>query len=79
MRFPILHWLLVLPVLVIACLPIILARARHVRHAWWIIGLNLVLGWTGIGWVAALVWALCDAQDRHTSTADLPPSPYNGR
>jgi hypothetical protein len=34
------------------------ALARHKRDAISISVLNLLLGWTMIGWVIALVWAL---------------------
>lgn len=38
-------------------LPAIIASARvhHNRLAIWV--LNLLLGWTALGWIAALVWA----------------------
>lgn len=39
-------------------LPSILAFARSKRDAVSIFVLNLFLGWTAIGWVIALVWAL---------------------
>ncbi len=44
-------------------LPAIIAyrRAHHQRMA--IAALNLLLGWTGLGWVAALVWALTAVRD----------------
>ena len=39
-------------------LPSIVAFARSKRDAVSIFVLNLLLGWTAIGWVIALVWAL---------------------
>ena len=39
-------------------LPAIVAFARSKRDAGAILVLNLLLGWTAIGWVIALVWAL---------------------
>jgi hypothetical protein len=39
-------------------LPAIVARKRNHRNTVAIFVLNLFLGWTLIGWVAALVWAL---------------------
>jgi hypothetical protein len=39
-------------------LPAIVAFARSKRDAVSILVLNLLLGWTAIGWVIALVWAL---------------------
>jgi hypothetical protein len=44
--------------LVLYFLPTILAFARSKRDAVSILVLNLFLGWTAIGWVIALVWAL---------------------
>jgi Superinfection immunity protein len=39
-------------------LPAIIGFARSKRDAVSILVLNLFLGWTAIGWVIALVWAL---------------------
>jgi len=39
-------------------LPAIIAFARSKRDAMSILVLNFFLGWTAIGWVIALVWAL---------------------
>jgi hypothetical protein len=39
-------------------LPAIIAFARSKRDAVSILVLNIFLGWTMIGWVVALVWAL---------------------
>jgi hypothetical protein len=39
------------------CAPAIIAAWRQRRRAERIALLNLVLGWTGIGWIILLVWA----------------------
>ncbi len=39
-------------------LPTIIAVVRHHRNALAIFLINLFLGWTFIGWVAALVWSV---------------------
>jgi hypothetical protein len=39
-------------------LPSIIAGARSKRDLASIFVLNLLLGWTAIGWVIALIWAL---------------------
>lgn len=39
-------------------LPTIIAAARHKRNVLAIGALNILLGWTMIGWVVALVWSL---------------------
>lgn len=46
------------------------AVAFHRRHhnSWAILVLNLLLGWSFVGWVASLVWACTVAEHRwHTS------------
>lgn len=39
-------------------LPSIIAGSRHLDERTGITLLNLFLGWTFIGWIAALVWAI---------------------
>ena len=41
-------------------LPSQIAVHRHTRRAGAIMILNFFLGWTAIGWLASLVWAICD-------------------
>lgn len=38
--------------------PFLIAFERRHRYLWTIGAINLVLGWTGLGWFAALVWAV---------------------
>jgi membrane protein YdbS with pleckstrin-like domain len=47
-------------VIVVWLVPAIVAYRRHHRNTQAILALDFFLGWTGIGWVAALVWALTD-------------------
>jgi hypothetical protein len=60
------HIVLVLAAIAIFCalyiLPSFIAfkRRHHNRAA--ILGLNILLGWTVLGWVAAFVWALTAVQ-----------------
>jgi predicted transporter len=42
----------------IYCLPMLVAHQNKKRNADAIALLNLLLGWTFIGWVAALIWAV---------------------
>lgn len=44
--------------------PAIVAQVREHRSSLAIGALNLLLGWTLLGWVAALVWALTDPGPR---------------
>jgi hypothetical protein len=39
-------------------LPSIIAAFRDHASAWGIFALNLLLGWSGIVWIVALIWAL---------------------
>jgi hypothetical protein len=39
-------------------LPTIIACVRHLHSRGGIVMLNLFLGWTFIGWIAALIWAI---------------------
>jgi len=42
-------------------LPAIIAAVRHTHNATGILLLNLFLGWTVVGWFAALLMAICSA------------------
>jgi hypothetical protein len=52
--------LLLIPFGAIHFLPTIIAALRDGRSVVGIFLLNLFLGWTVIGWVIALIWALRD-------------------
>lgn len=41
-------------------LPTFIAGVRHQKHTGAICALNILLGWTLLGWVGALVWSLLD-------------------
>jgi len=45
---------------VIHFLPAFVAGSRRASNFWWIFAINFFFGWTLIGWVIALVWALQD-------------------
>jgi hypothetical protein len=57
------HLLIFTTCLLVYFLPFVCALSRNKRNSGAIFALNLLLGWTFIGWVVALVWAL---------TADTP-------
>jgi hypothetical protein len=56
--FHLLFALLLIPFGAIHFLPTIIAALRQGRSVVGIFLLNLLLGWTVIGWIVALVWAL---------------------
>ncbi len=45
-------------------LPTIIAAARHAKNLVGILLLNIFVGWTGIGWVATLVWSFVDTPSK---------------
>jgi hypothetical protein len=55
--------LLVVPVL-IYFLPWIIARSRRHENSFAIFWLNLLLGWSMLGWIAMLCWSLAGDQRR---------------
>jgi hypothetical protein len=68
----------VLPFLALHFLPTIIAAARHARNLPWILLLNLLLSWTIVGWLVALIWALCDAPHYAVFyNPPLPAAPYD--
>jgi hypothetical protein len=44
--------------LAVSFLPTIIAIVRHHRNTLGVFLLNFFLGWTFLGWVAALIWAV---------------------
>ncbi len=56
-------------------LPTFVAGSRRVQSFWWIFLINFFFGWTLIGWVVALVWAI-NGVPRYDSRY-VPPPPYN--
>ena len=53
---------------VVYLLPSIIASNRRHRERGPIFVLNLLLGWTFVGWVAALVWSLTSHVDATPTT-----------
>jgi hypothetical protein len=68
---------LLLPFLALHFLPSIIACIRRARNLGWILVINIFLGWTIIGWVVALLWALRDDPRYEVGHMPPPPPPYN--
>jgi uncharacterized membrane protein len=56
-------------------LPTIIASGRHLHERGGIAMLNVFLGWTFIGWVIALIWAIT-APAPYYVYVQLPGPPY---
>jgi hypothetical protein len=54
--------------------PSIVAAVRHVRNTGSIVVINLLTGWTVIGWIVALAMA-CRSVDRSPAAMPPPPAP----
>jgi Superinfection immunity protein len=54
------HWpsVLLLVLLLASFLPSIIAFVRRHHNRYAILALNVLLGWTLVGWAVALVWSL---------------------
>lgn len=55
--------LVVTILLILYFIPTAVAFERHHHNKTAIIALNVFLGWTFLGWVAALVWSLTDSHE----------------
>ena len=50
----------VLLLVVLHFIPTIIAFCRDHKSKFGILGMNLLLGWTGIFWIWVLIWSLCN-------------------
>lgn len=55
-------------------LPTVIALSRKHHNSGAIIALNLLLGWTVLGWIAALVWSFTEAEPKVTMVQQVPPT-----
>lgn len=58
-------WLILGGIFAAYMLPTIVAAGLHHRNLFAIFALNCLAGWTGRGWVSAMVWALTTTSSRH--------------
>lgn len=66
--------LLLLIGLALYFLPAIIAAERKHRQSGAIFALNLLLGWTLLGWIVAFVWA-CTSESKPTIVLPVNPAP----
>ncbi len=60
-------------------LPTILALYRNCHATSWIIMVNILAGWTIVGWFAAIGWAAAGKAETYSPTITAPPgSPITG-
>jgi len=68
------HLMFLLFAFAITMLPTIVAGVRKVKNFWWIFLINFFLGWTVVGFIVALVWAI---RDTPRYVGRIPQPPYN--
>ena len=56
-------------------LPSIIASRRQAQNGCAIFIVNLLFGWTFIGWLVALIWALADSPKRDITIQNYVPAP----
>jgi ABC-type transport system involved in cytochrome c biogenesis permease component len=52
------HLIILVIVLPLTFAPTIIAFMRHHNYKWIVLAVQILLSWTGIGWIAALIWAI---------------------
>jgi len=63
------HLLFLLLLFPLYFLPTLVSRRRNCKAHYGILVINLFLGWTFVGWVAALAWAACGEKTLRTAPA----------
>lgn len=59
--------------LAIYLIPLIIAHKRDHEHAAWIALINIFFGWTAIGWIGALIWAIVGTTEGEITETSVPP------
>ena len=62
--------LIILVLMFLYLVPTFIAAARHTQNRIMIFNVNLLIGWTLIGWIVALVWSL--SRDAAIVTPSVP-------
>ncbi len=57
------HWIIILILLGLVFLPTYIAFARRLQRRVAILILNILVGWTGVGWFVLLIWALASNRE----------------
>jgi len=67
-------WILIIGLLVFYMLPTVICNVRKTEHSDAIALINLFFGWTVLGWIAALLWAVTDKEHaRRSQVANADP------
>lgn len=69
-------WLVFIGAVVLYFVPTIIAVRRKHRSTGGIVALNILAGWTFLGWLIALVWSLSAAQPQQVVVQQFGPVQY---
>lgn len=58
--------------LLVYLLPTWIAHFRGAKSRWWITILNVLFGWSLIGWIVCFIWSIKDAK----TTPVIPPNEF---
>jgi T4 superinfection immunity protein len=61
--------------IVLYFLPTLIAALRRSTMTGWVALINLLAGWTVVGWLVALVMAIASSRKQATVVVNLPPPP----
>ena len=61
------EWLLILLIVPLYFLPTIIANSRKSANSSGVFVLNFLLGWTILGWIGALIWAVTSSPKQATT------------
>lgn len=62
-KFGVTEWIVIFFFSAFYFVPILIAVKRNAIHRMGIILLNILAGWTLLGWVAALIWSIADKKE----------------
>lgn len=68
---------LLILVVIFYFLPSVIAGTRNANHQGAIFFINLLFGWTILGWIAALIWAIVEAPEVVANPWSAAPAPVS--
>lgn len=69
-QFSVWHWLIVLLIaLPIYLIPYFIARSRGVASRGWLLVVNILFGFMGVGWLISMIWAIFGEKETRSRSA----------
>jgi hypothetical protein len=70
-------FIIILAILAFYFLPSIIGKIRNCAHVGVIFAINFVFGWTILGWIAALIWAIVEKPEAPMAVKPLANTPVD--